>query len=247
MNFNMDYIAHNNELSTFNSYYKLAISIFTIIFTLIVNNLVLDGIIIVLMAFLIMGIAKVSAKNYFKFISIPLVFTVVTSLYLALFTGGGAVIYNTHIFGIVITNNSLNLAIYTFFRVFACFSALGFLALTTPIAEILHCLSSLKVPKIIIEIALLMYNSIFIFLDELDIMRHAQESRLGYNGSKAAYRSLGSLFANLFIKSLDKSEKLQNALDSRAYTGEIPLYRPSQVENEYKISANIDPVRGIEW
>ena len=228
MNFNMDYIAHNNRLSSINTSYKVFVSIIVMLITLALNNLYLDVIVFVLMAFLIILVAKISVKDYLKFITIPFIFTVITSIYLILFTGTGEIIYNTGFFGIVITNNSLNLGIYTFARVFACFSCLGFLALTTPIAEILHFLGDLKVPKILLEIALLMYNTIFIFLEELNTMRNAQETRLGYNGSKSTYRSLGSLFSNLFLKSLDKSEKLQCALDSRCYSGEMPRYKPSK-------------------
>ena len=57
-------------------------------------------------------------------------------------------------------------------------------------------------------------------------MKNAQESRLGYRGTKSTYKSLGSLFSNLFLVSLTKSEKLQYALDSRGFTGEIPIYDP---------------------
>lgn len=224
MKFDMDYIAHNNGLSLTNPYYKLFGSIILMIITLFLNNLYFDLVVFITMAFLIMGIAKISIMDYLKFISIPFVFTAITCIYLILFTGSGTPIYNTGFFGIVITDNSLELGIYTFGRVFACFSCLGFLALTTPIANILHCLAKLKVPKILIEISLLMYNTIFIFLNELNTMRNAQESRLGYMGTKSTYKSLGSLFSNLFLVSLNKSEKLQNALDSRGFTGELPIY-----------------------
>ncbi len=228
MKFDMDFIAHNNNLSSMNPYYKLIIAIVIMLFALIVNNLTVDVIVFVLMAILIIIVAKISFKSYLKFITIPFIFAAITCLYLVFFTGTGEVIYNTHFWGIVVTDNSLNLGITTFCRVFACFSCLGFLALTTPIAEILHCLGECKVPKVVIEIALLMYNTIFIFLNQLDTMRNAQETRLGYVGTKSAYRSLGSLFTNLFLKSLDKSEKLQCALDSRCYNGEMPIYKPSK-------------------
>lgn len=226
MKFDMDYIAHNNKLSLTNPYYKLLFSIGIMLVTLCLNNLYLDILVFVSMAILIIAVARISVKNYLKFITIPFIFTAITCIYLVLFTGTGNMIYNTGFFGIIITDKSLNLGIYTFCRVFACFSCLGFLALTTPISNILHCLAKLKVPKILIEIALLMYNTIFIFLNELNTMRNAQESRMGYGGTKATYRSLGSLFSNLFLISLDKSEKLQCALDSRGYTGEMPIYEP---------------------
>ncbi|MDO5849364.1 MAG: cobalt ECF transporter T component CbiQ [Methanobrevibacter sp.] len=226
MKFDIDYIAHNNRLSLTNPYYKLFGSIIIMLITLFLNNLYLDVTVFVLMAIVIMGIARISLKDYLKFISIPFIFTAITSIYLVLFTGTGEAIYNTGFFGLIITKDSLELGIYTFGRVFACFSCLGFLSLTTPISNILHCLGKIKVPKVVIEIALLMYSTIFIFLDELNTMRNAQESRLGYRGTKATYRSLGSLFSNLFLISLDKSEKLQCALDSRGYTGEMPIYEP---------------------
>ncbi len=232
MKFDMDFIAHNNNLSLMNPYYKLIIAILIMLFSLIVNNLIIDIIVFILMGILITLVAKISFKSYLKFITIPFIFSAITCLYLIFFTGTGEIIFNTHFFGIVVTDKSLNLGINTFCRVFACFSCLGFLALTTPIAEILHCLRSCKVPKIFIEISLLMYNTIFIFLDQLDRMRNAQETRLGYFGTKSAYHSLASLFTNLFVKSLDKSEKLQCALDSRCYDGEIPIYKPSKVKKD---------------
>lgn len=228
MKFDLDYIAHNNKLFLVNPYYKLFFSLILMIVTLCYNNLYFDVLIFLLMVVLIIVIAGVSVKSYLKFITIPFIFAFVTCLYLALFTGGGTPIWDTGFFGIIITRNSYNLAIETFFRVFACFSCLGFLAFTTPIAEILHCLGEMKMPKVMIEIALLMYNTIFIFANEVDIMKNAQETRLGYRNSKSTYHSLASLFTNLFIITFDKSEKLQNALDSRGYTGEIPIYKPKR-------------------
>lgn len=228
MNFTIDYIAHNNKLSNINPYYKIFVSIFFMLFTLILNNLFLDAFVFMLMAILIIIVAKISYKSYLKFISIPFIFAIVSCLFLVFFFGEGKIIYNTGILGIVVTQDSLNLGIYTFCRAFACFSCLGFLSLTTQIAEILHVLDELKFPKVLTEIALLMYNTIFVFAEQLTTMKNAQETRLGYFGTKNTYRSLGSLFTNLFFKSLDKSESLQIALDSRCYNGTLPIYKPSK-------------------
>ena len=153
-------------------------------------------------------------------------FLVITCIFLMLFFGKGEVIYETGIFGIVITTDSLHYAVYTFMRVFGCLPCLGFLALTTPIAKILNCLRTLKVPKVMIEIALLMYNAIFIFLNEIDTMQKAQDTRLGYHSYWTSFKSLGALISTIFLRSLDKSETLQFALDSRGYTSEPPVYAP---------------------
>lgn len=225
MKFDIDYIAHNNKLTDVNAYFKVITSIVLMIVVLILNNLVLDAVLFIAMSTAILAIARVSIKDYIKFLTIPMAFAVLTCIFLIFFFGNGEVIYNTGIFGIVVTKSSLDLGIKTFGRCFACFTCLGFLTLTTPIADILNCLRNIKVPIVLIDIALLMYNIIFIFLDQISVMRNAQQTRLGYINSKSTYKSLGMLFSNLFFKSLDKSETLQHSLDSRGYSGYLPVYK----------------------
>ena len=222
----IDYIAHTNELRNFNSSIKFVASILLMVLVFLVNMPIFSLSIAFLIAIILILIAKVPIKFYLKFISIPFGFSIITCVVMAFFFGSGTVIYETGILGIVVREDALALAILTFSRTLACFSALGFLALTTPIAEILNKLDKIKVPKIFIEIALLMYNVIFVFLDQVNIMTNAQKTRMGYYGVKNSYRSLGLLAANLFFRSLDKSEQLQFALDSRGYNGELPKYNP---------------------
>ena len=231
MKFDMDYIAHNNALTETNPYFKLFLTIILLIVTLALDNLYFDIIIFIVMSIVILAIAKIAFKSYLKFLSIPMSFLVITCIFLIFFFGSGEVIYDTKILGIVVTKNSLHYGVYTFMRVMGCLPCLGFLALTTPIAKILHCLATLKVPKIIIEIGLLMYNSIFIFLNEIDTMQKAQQTRLGYHSYTTSFKSLGGLASTIFLRSLDKSETLQHSLDSRGYNGELPVYKPKDRSN----------------
>ena len=228
MKFDIDYIAHNNKLSDTNVYAKVIVGLGLMILTLILDNLILDAVVFVLMGILVVGVARVSIKSYIKFLTIPIIFAVITCVFLIFFFGSGKVIFDTGIWGIVVTQSSLDLGIKTFCRCFACFACLGFITLTTPIADLLQCLHKIKVPVLFIDIALLMYNTIFIFLDQLFTMRNAQETRLGYVGSRNTYKSLGMLFSNLFFRSLDKSETLQCSLDSRCYQGYLPVYKPNR-------------------
>ena len=226
MKFDMDYIAHHNELSEANPYSKLFITIILLIVTLALDNLYFDIFMFILFSIIILGVAKVNWRSYLKFLTIPMAFLIITCLFLIFFFGSGKVIYETGIFGIVVTDDSWHYGLYTFFRVLGCFPILGFLALTTPIAKIFHCLETFKVPKIMIEIGLLMYNTIFIFLNEIDTMQKAQKTRMGYNSYWNSLQCLGSLVSNIFLRSLDKSETLQNSLDARGYDGELPVYIP---------------------
>ena len=228
MKFDIDYIAHNNRLSDTNVYAKVIFGLGLMVLTLILDNLALDAAVFVLMGILVLGVARISVKSYIKFLTIPIIFAVITCVFLIFFFGSGKVIFDTGLWGIGVTQSSLDLGIKTFCRCFACFSCLGFVTLTTPIADLLQCLHSIKVPVLFIDIALLMYNTIFIFLDQLYTMRNAQETRLGYMGSKSTYKSLGMLFSNLFFRSLDKSETLQCSLDSRCYQGYLPVYKPNR-------------------
>ena len=230
MKFDMDYIAHNNALTETNPYFKLFLTIILLIVTLALDNPYFDIIVFIVMSIVILAIAKINFRSYLKFLSIPMAFLIITCIFLIFFFGSGEVIYDTKIFGIVVTKNSLHYGVYTFMRVMGCLPCLGFLALTTPIAKVLHCLAALKVPKIMIEIGLLMYNSIFIFLNEIDTMQKAQQTRLGYHSYTTSFKSLGALASTIFLRSLDKSETLQNSLDSRGYTGELPIYKPKKKE-----------------
>ncbi|MBQ2832290.1 cobalt ECF transporter T component CbiQ [Methanobrevibacter sp.] len=226
MKFDMDYIAHNNALTETNPFFKLILTIVLLIVTLVLDNLYFDVFIFVVMSIVILAIAKINYKSYLKFLSLPMAFLVITCIFLIFFFGKGEVIYETGIFGIVVTTDSWHYGVYTFMRVMGCLPCLGFLALTTPIAKILHCLGRLKVPKIMIEIGLLMYNTIFIFLNEIDTMQKAQNSRLGYHSYVSSFKSLGALASTIFLRALDKSETLQHSLDSRGYDGELPVYEP---------------------
>ncbi|MBE6511843.1 MAG: cobalt ECF transporter T component CbiQ [Methanobrevibacter olleyae] len=230
MKFDMDYIAHHNELSETNPYFKLFLTVILLIVTLALDNLYFDVFIFILFSIIILGVAKINIRSYLKFLSIPMAFLIITCIFLIFFFGSGEVIYETGIFGIVVTDDSWHYGLYTFFRVLGCFPLLGFLALTTPIAKIFHCLDTLKVPKILTEIGLLMYNTIFIFLNEIDTMQKAQKTRMGYNSYMNSMKCLASLISNIFLRSLDKSETLQHSLDSRGYNGELPVYVPPKEE-----------------
>ena len=87
MKFDMDYIAHNNELTEFNPYIKLFVTIILLIVTLAVDNLYFDVIVFVVMSIIILAIAKINYKSYLKFLSIPMAFLVITCIFLLFFCG----------------------------------------------------------------------------------------------------------------------------------------------------------------
>ena len=63
MKFDMDYIAHNNELSETNPYFNLILTLGLLIITLALDNLYFDIFIFIIMSIIILGIAKISLKS----------------------------------------------------------------------------------------------------------------------------------------------------------------------------------------
>lgn len=231
MNLELDYYAHENALANINSNFKI-IAVFVLFLIILMADLPLLSLFVGISIFLFIPIVcKIPIKFFIKFLSAPLVFLVITTGFLLFFFGTGPVIFDTGILGIGISENSLNLSILVFTRTLACFLVLSFLALTTPITEIFSFLSKIKVPSLFIDLSLLMYNSIFVFIKEFKTMSNAQKTRLGFFGIRSTYLSLGFIFSNLFIRSFDKADKLDVALNSRCYNGNIRVYKPNSKYN----------------
>jgi cobalt/nickel transport system permease protein len=223
---NLDKYAHSNGLKDVNIYFKVLLAISTMIVSLISTSPVIPLIITFFMSFLIIFKAQISWKFYLKFLSIPFTFGFMTFIFMAIFFGVGAPILNLGIFNLSVTVDGFNLGFLVLARIMGGFSCLAFLALTTPMTELFSVLENLKIPKIVLEIAMLMYRYIFVFLDEAINMYHSQETRLGYHGLKNTYKSMGMLASNLFIKTWIKGEQVYIAMESRGYNGTIRTLKP---------------------
>jgi len=221
----LDSYAHSNNLKNTNTYFKVLFAILTMIVSLISTSLVIPLIIFLLMTVLIMFKAKIPSRFYLKFLSIPIIFAFITFVFMAIFFGVGAHVLEFGIFNLAVTEDGFNLGILVFARMLGGFSCLAFLALTTPMTELFSVLELFKIPKVVLEIAMLMYRYIFLFLDEAINMYHSQETRLGYSTFKNSFKSMGLLGSNLFIKTWLKGEQSYTAMESRCYDGSIKTFK----------------------
>ncbi len=222
----LDNYAHSNNLKDANTYFKVLFVISTMVMNLISTSPVIPLIITFFMSFLIIFEAKIPLKFYLKFLLIvPVSFGLLTFIFMSIFFGVGSHILEFGIFNLAITSDGFNLGFLVFARMLGGFSCLAFLALTTPTNEMFTVLEHLKIPKIVIELAMLIYRYIFVFLNEAVNMYHAQETRLGYHNMKKAYKSMGMLASNLFIRTWIRGEQAYQAMESRCYTGSINTMR----------------------
>jgi cobalt/nickel transport system permease protein len=105
------------------------------------------------------------------------------------------------------------------------------LAATTRFPDLLVALQKLKTPKLFIAIIGLMWRYLFVISEEAGRLLRARASRSGTNGVNVhtgggltwRARVTGGMAGNLFLRSLERSDRVYAAMLSRGYTGELPV------------------------
>ncbi len=110
------------------------------------------------------------------------------------------------------------------------------LASTTPFPDILLALRSIRLPRLLVAIIGLMWRYLFVLADEALRLIRARQARSGESldpahasGGSIAWRAkvTGGMAGSLFLRSLERSDRIYNAMLSRGYDGEIrSLPRP---------------------
>lgn len=127
-----------------------------------------------------------------------------------------------------------------FLRVLTAVSALTVLTTTTRFRELMDALRGLRVPVVLVQLIEFTVRYIYVLLDEVQRMRTARKARCFDEGKslfdRRAISTIGQLIGVLFMRSLDRGERVYNAMLARGYSGEIAAGR--------KLSL---PVRDLYW
>jgi cobalt/nickel transport system permease protein len=100
-------------------------------------------------------------------------------------------------------------------------SALLFLALTTPLIDIIALLRRLRAPEVLLDIMILCYRTLFVFSEAVHDTVMAQSARLGYATVRLSMRSLGGLVANITVQVWQRSQSLHVAAMARNNDGPL--------------------------
>jgi cobalt/nickel transport system permease protein len=188
-----------------------------------------------MMSGLLVFMAGVSFRKLLSLLSCPFTFLSlgVIGIIVSITTSGADSLVALHAgnYWLIITKENLHQGIYLTLRALASVCCLYFLALTTPMTEIMSILKKIGVPAILREMISLIYRSIFILLEMANYIHLSQDSRLGYSNFRRSYYSLSQLISCIFLKSCNHANQMHKALISRGYDGDINLLEP-----EYKIS-----------
>ncbi|MGQ9491703.1 MAG: cobalt ECF transporter T component CbiQ [Anaerolineae bacterium] len=142
-----------------------------------------------------------------------------------------------------ITPESLAAAQLPFTRALGSATAMSFLAFTTPLVDLLDLGRRARVPVLLLDLATLIYRFVFVLLESLQRMVIAQATRLGYASMRRAMHSAALVATRLLIDAYQRSQRLQIALESRGYTGDLRVL-PAEYQRSRLIWAVMAAVTG---
>ncbi|MFW5942587.1 MAG: cobalt ECF transporter T component CbiQ [Chloroflexota bacterium] len=107
------------------------------------------------------------------------------------------------------------------------------LTASTPFPDLMHALRHLRVPHVLIAILGFMYRYLFVLADEARRLLRARDARsakpvAGGGGGSLLWRAgvTGNMVGTLFVRSMERSERVYNAMVARGYRGRLLTLTP---------------------
>jgi cobalt/nickel transport system permease protein len=221
----LDDYAHFNALINTSPRLKLLLGLGAMLLCISSVTPIAPLFIAITMSLITVGIAKIPGRFYCTLLLIPLSFALLSSGVVAFMHGGGSQLFAMNLFGFMfeIRDDGANLALLLIARTFGGMCSLFFISLTTPMMEIFSVLKSLGLPDFLVDLSMLMYRYIFVFIDQAHLIHNAQVMRLGDAGIKNTLNSHAMLSGVLFLRAWEQGERLIVAMDARCYDGKLVL------------------------
>lgn len=222
----IDKYAYTNKLANKSALIKLLVVVIALVITTTSKSNYLNILVLFIMVFMSTFIAGIPMDRYLKIFSIPMGFlfiSVITILFSI--SKENTYLYSIKLFScyIGLSKNSIDESTILITRVMASMSSTFFLALTTPLNSLLAAFKKLHFSNVLIELIVLIYRSIFIFLEEAHEIYIAQELKLGYTGFKNSLNSTGLLIRSLFLKIILSYKEMVVVLECKLYDGEFKI------------------------
>ena len=101
--------------------------------------------------------------------------------------------------------------------------ALLLLATTTRLSRLAGAMSALGMPRLLAMQVTILYRYLFLVVDELERRKRAAAARtVGTIGAGEGARAAGSHLAGLFARSLERAERVSQAMAARGFDGTLP-------------------------
>jgi cobalt/nickel transport system permease protein len=111
------------------------------------------------------------------------------------------------------------------------------LTATTRFPDVLHALRHLRVPVVLVGIIAFMYRYLFVLVEEVQRLMRARAARSARlpgakGGGSLGWRAavVGHMAGQLFVRSLDRSDRVYQAMQARGYRGELLTLAPHAMQ-----------------
>ncbi|VXD21697.1 Cobalt ABC transporter, permease protein CbiQ [Planktothrix serta PCC 8927] len=229
----LDAYAYTNHLKQLPPLQKLLFALTTLAIALLAHPLTQAAIFVWLNLWTI-GYARIPIKVYGRVLGVVSIF-LLTSLPALLINAialdeitaiqanslGGLVIGNWYLF---VSYSGLMQAMEIVMRSLACFSCLLFILFTIPFAELLSILRQCRFPPVLLDLLLLMYRFVFLFLDVATQLQLAMAARGGYRTRQRWMQSVALLAGQLVVRSLQRYQQFSLGLTARGFNGQFQVY-----------------------
>jgi len=217
-------IAQTNGLREVNTYLKLGAGLGAILLCLLSPGFIAPLFIALLLSGAVIILARVDMRTYATLFLVPFWFAFMGIIVIILLSGGSGVYWSwtpLPYLSFSITRDSINEGFFVFCRVIGSMSALIFIALTTPMTDLFLVMRQVRIPEAVVDLAMIIYRSIFSIMDQLVQTHQAQVMRLGYSSFRESVNSFGTLCGSVFIASWNAGEDFIRAMDARCYNGKF--------------------------
>lgn len=220
----IDQLCYFSHLRRVNAAQKSIFSFLTLLICIASRSILIAVVTIIVNSICTVIIGGISYKYFMKLMMIPIAFLIMSTAAIGINVSQNAFdAYAIAVGGYFITASkaSVLFAVQLIVTSLAAVSCLYFLALSTPITDIIMVIEKLHCPLIVTELMLLIYRFIFVLLSAASAIHTSQCSRLGYKDYRTSIRSFASMWAMVFIRAMKRANAIFNAMESRGYDGRI--------------------------
>jgi len=153
----------------------------------------------------------------FVLVALPLVFTI-----------PGEIVYQTPLTGWTITAQGLDRFLSLILRSWIAIQAAILLVAVAPFPDVVWALGALRVPRLLVATIGFMYRYFFVLADETARMLRARTARSAEAQGRRKPSLLwqggvaGAMVGSLFLRALERSERVHAAMLARGYNGQMP-------------------------
>ena len=120
------------------------------------------------------------------------------------------------------------------------------LTATTPFPDLIHALRHLRLPQPLVATLSFMYRYLFVLSDETTRLLRARRARSAHQPGKRGGGSLlwrarvaGNMVGQLFLRSLERGDRVYQAMLARGYTGHLYTLNPHVMQRHDWLAADL--------